>query len=156
VFDYPRGACLLAMTLLLAGCYMGDPEGSPVGIVSIDGRVAAVVPPCGDEYVEELSVEEDAFDDDGAPRPTSRLLWSVAGPKQPSGPFVVGDAALWKSETVPLTEALPAIFVLSITTTRRMAVSGVSQSAVAGLTQDQVLIDGAVASLSALAEKWEC
>ncbi|MEV4620601.1 hypothetical protein AB0J74_18070 [Asanoa sp. NPDC049573] len=145
------------MTLVLAGCHLGDPAGSSAGVVSVDGRVAVVVPPCGDEYVQELSVEEDGVDAGGAPRPTSRQLWHVVGmPRDRRGPFVIGDATGWTSERVPLTEPLPAIFVVSVTTTRRIAASGVSASAVAGLADGQVLIDSNVSSLAALSEQWEC
>ncbi|GIF47192.1 hypothetical protein DFJ67_7183 [Asanoa ferruginea] len=151
-------AAAVAASLLLAGCYMGDPTADPAGVVSVDGQVAAVVPQCGDEYVAGLTIEEYPYEEDVSVQPTSRVLWSVSGARKQrsTGPFVIGDAGPWKSEAVPLTGPLPAMFMLSITTSRRTAVSGIEQSMAQGLKHDQVLVDGATLPSSALAEKWGC
>ncbi|MFJ8579404.1 hypothetical protein [Micromonospora sp. NPDC093277] len=153
-------AAVIVVSLLapLAACIPGDPDYSPVGFTLLNGRVAAVVPQCGDEKVVGMEAEADPYDENGKLREESQLFWKVSGLKQldSTGPFVVGDPAAWERESDSLVATLPDSFLVSVETTRRRAVSSVRRAALDGLPGDQVLIDGNAGSLASLTKKWSC
>jgi hypothetical protein len=148
----------VALLVALAGCLPGDPDPSPVGLISVQGQPAAVIPSCDDEQVLGITIEADAYDQNGNLKPESEILWKVTDPKQPdsTGPFVIGDRQPWATENKPVTGSLPDRYLVSIETTRRNAGSFLERSKITTLKDGQVLIDGNPGSLDSLAERWGC